>query len=432
MIATSAGAYAQPQLSEGEKKAAARAAYTEGVELQDKGKPAEALTRFEAAQKLFDAPTHLLHLAECQAMTGKLVEASETYETLIRKTLPPGSPEVFVQSQEQGKAELASLRQRIPTMKVRVKPDPATLTNLQISVNDRQMPAELVGIARPVNPGPYRILATATGWATPQAATTEVADKDAKDVELTLVQGAAVPTPGAAPVAGAPPPYDAPKPRPNPSQTGLLIGARGAAWVPGGDLVKDRKLDDFMTAGGGFGIDAYVRVARLVLVGATFEYGSFGASNARKQALPNIGIGEFSTHSVLGAAVVGVVPNIDKVSFIGDVSLGYRSLSQSVTFTPTGSSARTLKFDDVYGGLEVGLTAGLSIPAGPLRFVPKAGVSAGSFTSRECTLTTGISAGCVGRSNVVSSAHTFLSVMLGLYFNHDFSKPAPAPATASR
>ena len=37
----------------------------------------EALRRFEAAQSLFDAPTHLLHIAECQALTGKLVEAQE-------------------------------------------------------------------------------------------------------------------------------------------------------------------------------------------------------------------------------------------------------------------------------------------------------------------------------------------------------------------
>src|SRR4051794_25209468 len=96
----------QAQMSDGERKAAARAAYTEGVELQEKGKPTEALARFEAAEKLFDAPTHVLRIAECQALTGKLVEASETYETLIRKTLPPNSPDAFVQAQEQGKAEL--------------------------------------------------------------------------------------------------------------------------------------------------------------------------------------------------------------------------------------------------------------------------------------------------------------------------------------
>src|SRR5437879_7764852 len=93
---------ARAQMSDTEKKAAARAAYQEGVKFQDEGKAAEALARFESAEKLFDAPTHLLHIAECQALTGRLVESSETYETLARKTLPPGAPDAFVQAQQQG------------------------------------------------------------------------------------------------------------------------------------------------------------------------------------------------------------------------------------------------------------------------------------------------------------------------------------------
>ena len=50
---------ARAQMSDTEKKAAARAAYQEGVKLQDDGKAGEALARFESAQKLFDAPTHV-------------------------------------------------------------------------------------------------------------------------------------------------------------------------------------------------------------------------------------------------------------------------------------------------------------------------------------------------------------------------------------
>jgi hypothetical protein len=124
---------ASAQLSEGERKAAARAAYTEGVTLQEKGNPAEALARFEAAEKLFDAPTHLLHIAECQALTGRLVEASETYETLIRKSYGKDAPEVFLQAQDQGRAELAQLKPRVPTMRVLVKPDPQTLQSCRVS-----------------------------------------------------------------------------------------------------------------------------------------------------------------------------------------------------------------------------------------------------------------------------------------------------------
>src|SRR5262249_52363266 len=94
-------------------------------------------------------------------------EASETYETLEHKSLPAGSPDAFVQAQETGKAELAALRPRIPTLRVLVKPEPQKLPNLQITMDDRQMPGDIAGIARPINPGTYRLSASATGWATP-------------------------------------------------------------------------------------------------------------------------------------------------------------------------------------------------------------------------------------------------------------------------
>src|SRR5262245_4965590 len=116
-------ARAQAQMSETEKKAAARSAYQEGVQLQDAGKYPEALGRFEAAQKLYDAPTHILHIAQCQAKTGRLVEASETYEGLVRRPLPADAPEAFRQAQEQARQELPDLRPKIPTLRVVIKPD---------------------------------------------------------------------------------------------------------------------------------------------------------------------------------------------------------------------------------------------------------------------------------------------------------------------
>src|SRR5262249_6971562 len=155
----------------------------------------------------------------------------ETYETLIRKQLGKDAPDAFVQAQEQGKAELTQLRQRIPTMRVTVKPDSATLQNLQINVNDKQMPAELLNIARPVNPGQYKLTAAATGWGTAAPVDVDVKERETKSVELVLQQGA---TGSPAPVVGAsdasttgtPPPYEQGKPKPvaGPSPNGLLLG----------------------------------------------------------------------------------------------------------------------------------------------------------------------------------------------------------------
>jgi hypothetical protein len=153
-----------PEMSESERKATARAGYLEGVKLQEAGACPDAIGRFEAAQKLYSAPTHLVHLAQCQAATGKLVEAAETYETLVRYPLNANSPEVFKTAQEDGKREVAALRPRIPTLRVSVTPPPQSLTGLVVKLNNGQLPNEVLGIARPVNPGHYKVTVYAAGY----------------------------------------------------------------------------------------------------------------------------------------------------------------------------------------------------------------------------------------------------------------------------
>jgi len=430
---------ASAQMSEGEKKAAARAAYMEGIALQDKGSPAEALGRFEAAQKLFDAPTHLLHIAECQALTGKLVEASETYETLIRKPLGKDAPDAFVQAQEQGKAELAQLRQRIPTMRVTVRPEPEALQNLQITVNDKQMPVELVGIARPVNPGGYKITAAATGWGTSAPVDVEVKEREPKNVELVLEQGATggvvvvgPATAGNAGSAGTPPPYEQPKPKPapgSPSPAGLLLGIRPGVFIPFGEVTKNRSFDEFGTAGPGVGLDVVGRLARLFLLGGTLELTTLGAPSAFKRDT----LAEVSTHTIYAGVLAGIMPNVDRVTFVADAGVGLRYLSRTLTLsTPDGSSTKT---DEKSNGLELAISAGLSIPAGPIRIVPKAGLAFGQFTDRDCVRDATSSmtlSGCAGDTTKIASAsHTIVNLVVGLYYHVDFSKKAGS-ASASR
>src|SRR3984957_12939295 len=103
-LAFSGVARAQP--ASDADRAAARELFVEGVKLQEAGSFADALDRFDRAQAVFSAPTHLLHIAECEAAVGKLVESAETYRTLTRTTLPPGAPNAFVQAQKPGTAKL--------------------------------------------------------------------------------------------------------------------------------------------------------------------------------------------------------------------------------------------------------------------------------------------------------------------------------------
>jgi hypothetical protein len=411
VLVVSTGAHAQ--MSETEKKAAARAAYQEGVKLQDDGKYADALGRFESAEKLFDAPTHLLHIAECQALTGRLVESSETYELLIHKALPAGAPDAFTQAQQQGQAELPALKARIPSLRVTVKPGPQQVQNLQVNVNGVTMPNELLGIARPLNPGTYRFSAQAVGWSTSAPIDVPLGEKEQKSVELTLVQ---VQGGGAVVVAPPPPPYGsggpnpdrAPKPRASggPTSTGMLIGIHGGAVIPTGEVANNQKIDNFATAGGGGGLDVYLRLARMLLLGATFDYASLGAP---KSVNGRVGTFDASAHTSYVGVNLGIIPAVDKVSFIGDLGVGSRTAT--LTLKAGGVSQETSAT-----GLEFALSAGISIPAGPIRLVPKLGLGVGSFSSAT---TDGASQDITDKST-----HTFVFLGLAAFYSIDFgSKP---------
>jgi len=183
--ATTTPATSAPEMSESERKAAARAAYLEGIKLQEAGNCAEALPRLEAAQKLFSAPTHLLHIGQCQNANGKLVEAAETYETLVRVPLTKDSPEVFHQSQDEGRKELARIKPRIPTLRVQITPAPSPLSSLVVKLNGNAVPTAVLGIARPVNPGKYKVTVWAAGYKE-AVETVDVGEGSSKAIELKL------------------------------------------------------------------------------------------------------------------------------------------------------------------------------------------------------------------------------------------------------
>jgi hypothetical protein len=110
---------------------------------------------------MYDAPTHLLHIAQCQASTGRLVEAQESYATLAHLTLGAQAPAAFREAQDAGRRELSRLKPRIPTLRLATSPPAASLKNLVVQINGTQLPSDLLGVARPINPGNYHVTLTA-------------------------------------------------------------------------------------------------------------------------------------------------------------------------------------------------------------------------------------------------------------------------------
>lgn len=142
-----------------EERAAARAAASAGVDLMQQGRYAEALDRFQRAESLVHAPTHLLYIARTQVKLGQLVEASETYLKVTREVLAPDAPRAFVEAQSAAAQEEKELEARIPTLLIRV--EGAGATDATVTLDGMVLPPAMVGLAAPVDPGTHALRAVA-------------------------------------------------------------------------------------------------------------------------------------------------------------------------------------------------------------------------------------------------------------------------------
>lgn len=142
-----------------EQKAGARAAATQGNEAFGQKRWAEALDLFTRAEKLMHAPTHVLMIGRSHLALGHLVRAYEAFAALTHETLAPNAAAAFKAAQAAAATELKALEPRIPTLTVKVG-DP-NAKNVAITMDGQPWPVELVGIARPVDPGTHVLKARA-------------------------------------------------------------------------------------------------------------------------------------------------------------------------------------------------------------------------------------------------------------------------------
>lgn len=143
-----------------EIRAAARATAQNGMEAYQKGDYARAVDYFERAEQLIHAPTHLLFIARARKEMGRLVAAREAYLKLERETLAPDAPDAFVQAKAAAAEELDALEPRIPSVSVVVQGGGDDVTVLR---NGQKIPAALVGVPQPVDPGEHEFVAEGPG-----------------------------------------------------------------------------------------------------------------------------------------------------------------------------------------------------------------------------------------------------------------------------
>ena len=166
-----------------EERAGARAAASEGSKAFGESRWADAIDLFTRAQTLVKAPPHLLYIARAHEKLGQLVKAREAYLQIKRMKLADDAPGAFKEAQQSAETELTALEPRLPYVTVNVQG--AGGAQVRVTMDGVQIPAALVGVPRPVDPGAHKFQAFAKDMESPVAEVT-VAEAAKENVALTL------------------------------------------------------------------------------------------------------------------------------------------------------------------------------------------------------------------------------------------------------
>lgn len=181
-----------------EEKAGARAAALSGVQAFDDGRYGEAVDYFTRAESIVHAPPHLLYIARAEVELGHFVRAREAYLKIVHEEIDETAPRAFQDAQQQARRELPLLEPRIPAVIVTVTaPEGAPV---ELFRDDVKLPAALLGIAIPTDPGSHEFRASAPGYADSSTRVT-LSEGQQQTIELRLSKVAVV----------APPPMDSTK-----------------------------------------------------------------------------------------------------------------------------------------------------------------------------------------------------------------------------
>ena len=163
-------------------RATARSLASEGYQaLQDKDY-ATAVDRFSRADAMVHAPTLMIDWARSLVGMGKLVEAQERYEQIVREGVDAKAPRSWHRALDDANAELAELKPRLAWLTISVvgsdKP--------RVTIDDVPVPVAAIGVRRAVNPGAMSVRVQADGFV-PQVQNLQLAEGATSAVDFKLV-----------------------------------------------------------------------------------------------------------------------------------------------------------------------------------------------------------------------------------------------------
>jgi hypothetical protein len=154
LIGLSARGVAAAPVDEASRATARKLGYS-GVEAYQAGDFKGASDKLERAYGVLRVPSLGLWSARALAKLGKLVEASERYVQVAQLSGGTGNEAVQKHALDDAASDLAALTPRIPHVTVQV--EGAAPAEVSVLIDGTPIPAELLGEARPINPGRHQI-----------------------------------------------------------------------------------------------------------------------------------------------------------------------------------------------------------------------------------------------------------------------------------
>ncbi|HEY4104521.1 MAG TPA: hypothetical protein VGM44_11550 [Polyangiaceae bacterium] len=178
VLLTAAPAFADPTAAD---RATARSLAGEGYHALQSKDYATAIDRFSRADALVHAPTLMIDWARALAGVGKLVEAQERYEQIIREGVDPKAPKSWQKAYNDANNELAALKPRLAWVTINV----SGTNDARVTIDGAPIPPAAIGVRRATNPGERSVRVVAKGYL-PQKKTIQLAEGSDSSVAFAL------------------------------------------------------------------------------------------------------------------------------------------------------------------------------------------------------------------------------------------------------
>lgn len=207
-------------------RAAAKAAFEEGLELEKKGDYSAALAKFQKVGEFKMTPHVRFHIALCDEKLGHLVAALRGFELAEAEALKMGKDAQVVA--EKAPERVEALRKRIASVRIEVK---GRVLYSRVLLDGQPVPQKDFGNLVSVDPGVHTIEVETDG-VTSQKRELNLPEKGYETITLEIVDpDKPEPTATASATVTAPPP---PPPPPPPSKVpAFVMGAGGVASLVG-------------------------------------------------------------------------------------------------------------------------------------------------------------------------------------------------------